>query len=103
MRLKLTVSLFLAAQVLAQPSQSDRYKYAPMVAAARLWNMIRYQHPQLTGDSTAWDSALIAALPNLEAVHSDEDLAVALDSMLQALHDPCTRVAFGVPGKGVTV
>jgi C-terminal processing protease CtpA/Prc len=103
MRLKLAVTFLLAANLFGQPSQSDRYKYAPMVATARLWNMIRYQHPQLTGDSTAWDSALIAAIPKLEAVHSDEDLALALDALLQTLHDPCTRIALGLPGKGVTV
>ncbi|HEY3838749.1 MAG TPA: hypothetical protein VGL72_19360 [Bryobacteraceae bacterium] len=90
-------------QLRGEPSQSDRYKYAPLVSAAKLWNMIRYLHPRVTGDSTAWDAALIAALPSIEAVHSDEDLAAALDKMLATLHDPCTRIAAGLPGKGMSV
>jgi C-terminal processing protease CtpA/Prc len=104
---KLAVLLLAANLALAplwgEPSQSDRYKYAPMVGAAKLWNMIRYLHPRVTGDSTAWDAALIAVIPQIEAVHSDEELAVALDKMLATLHDPCTRIAGGLPGKGVTV
>ncbi len=103
MRLTLPGLLFLTAPLLAQPTQSDRYKLAPLVSTAKLWNMIRYLHPRVTGNSTAWDSALIAALPKIEAAHSDEDLAVALDSMLKTLHDPCTRIALGLPGPGLTV
>jgi C-terminal processing protease CtpA/Prc len=108
MRLKLAILSFLATglaqfSLFGQPSQSDKYKYAPLVSAARLWNMIRYLHPQVTGDSTQWDAALIAAIPKIEAAHSDEDLAVALDAMLETLHDPCTRIAFGLPGKGLSV
>jgi C-terminal processing protease CtpA/Prc len=103
MRLTLLGLCFLAAPILAEPSQSDRYKIAPLVATAKLWNLIRYLHPRVTGDSTAWDTALIAALPKIEAAHSDDDLAVALDDMLKTLHDPCTRIAFGLPGAGVTV
>lgn len=105
MRLKLAVLILVANlnQLSGQPSTSDKYKYAPLVAAARLWNMIRYVHPRVTGDSTGWDAALLAAIPKLEAVHSDEDLAVALDGMLQTLHDPCTRIAFGLPGNPISV
>src|SRR5579859_1057571 len=108
MRLKLAVFPVLAAilaqwVISAQLSPSDKYRYAPLVAAARLWNMIRYLHPRVNGDSTQWDAALLAALPKLEQVHSDEELAVALDSMLETLHDPCTRIASGLPGKTLSV
>src|ERR1035438_213351 len=108
MRMNLAVLTLLAANLtqvplLGQPSQSDKYKYAPLVATAKLWNMIRYLHPRLTGDSTAWDTALIAAIPKIETVHSDEDLAAALDAMLETLHDPCTRIASQLPGKGISV
>src|SRR5580692_4055318 len=103
MRLKLAIVFLVAANLLGQPSQSDRYKYAPLVSTAKLWNMIRYLHPRVTGDSTAWDAALIAALPKIEAAHSDEDLATALDAMLETLHDPCTRIAYGLPGSGLSV
>ncbi len=103
MRLKLAVSFLLAANLVAQPTQSDRYRYAPLVSTAKLWNMIRYLHPRVTGDSTQWDAALMAAIPKIEAAHSDDELAVALDAMLATLNDPCTRIAHGMPGKGVTV
>ena len=102
MRLTL-LGIFLLAPLLAEPTQSDRYKYAPLVSAAKLWNMIRYLHPRVTGDSTAWDNALLAAIPKIETAHSDEELAVALDGMLETLHDPCTRIALGLPGAGVSV
>jgi len=107
MRLKLAVLLFLASILsplsLGQPSQSDRYKYAPLVSTAKLWNMIRYLHPRVAGDSTAWDNALLAALPKIEAAHADDELAAALDAMLDTLHDPCTRIASGLSGKSVSV
>lgn len=103
MRLKLAIVSLLAVSLWGQPTQSDRYQYAPLVATAKLWNLIRYLHPQLTGSSAAWDAALITALPKIEAAHSDEELAIALDAMLETLHDPCTRIAFGLPGKGVSV
>src|SRR3954469_9660409 len=107
MRLKLAVLLFLASNLcplsLGQPSQSDRYKYAPLVATAKLWNIIRYLHPRVTGDSTAWDNALLAAIPKIEAAHADDELAAALDAMLSTLHDPCTRIAAGLLGKSVSV
>ncbi len=95
--------ILLTAPLLAQPSQSERYRLAPLVSTARLWNMIRYLDPRVTGNSTAWDSALIAALPNIEVAHSDEELAVALDGMLKTLKDPCTRIALGLPGAPVSV
>ena len=103
MRLTLPGLFLAAAIVFAQPTQSDRYRLAPLVAAARLWNMIRYVDPRVAGASTDWDAALIAALPKLESAHSDEDLATALDGMLATLHDPCTRISLGMPGSGVTV
>ena len=103
MRLTIAMFLLVAATLFAQPTQSDRYRYAPLVATAKLWNMVRYLDPRVTGDSTAWDSALLAALPRIEEVHSDEDLAVALDAMLATLHDPSTRIAAGLPGKALTV
>ena len=106
MRLKLAVLFLLTvnlAPLSGQVSKSDRYKYGPLLATAKLWNMIRYLHPRVTGDSTQWDAALIAAIPKVEAAHSDEDLAVALDAMLLTLHDPCTRIAGGLPGKSISV
>jgi len=102
MRLTL-LGLLLAAPLLAAPPQSDRYKFGPLVSSCKLWNMVRYLHPRVTGDSTAWDAALVAAIPKIEAAHSDEELAVALDDMLKTLQDPCTRIAFGLPGAGVSV
>lgn len=73
-----------------------------MLATAKLWNLIRYLHPRITGDSSNWDRALLNAIPKIEAAHADDELAVALDAMLATLDDPCTRIAFGLPGKPVT-
>jgi C-terminal processing protease CtpA/Prc len=103
MRLTLVSLFLLTAHLVAQPSQSDRYRYAPLLSTAKLWNMIRYLDPRAAGDSTAWDAALVAALPKIEAAHSDEDLAKALDAMLETLHDPCTRISLGLPGNPVSV
>jgi hypothetical protein len=103
MRLTLLSFFLLTAPLFAAPTQSDRYRYAPLVSTAKLWNMIRYLDPRAAGDSTAWDAALVAALPKIEAAHSDEDLAVALDGMLRTLNDPCTRISLGLPGDPVSV
>jgi C-terminal processing protease CtpA/Prc len=65
----------------------------------KLWNLVRYVHPHLSGDSTAWDAALVEAIPKIEASHSDEEMALPLDAMLKTLNDPSTRIVHGMSGK----
>ena len=97
--LTLALLLLLAPLTHAQPTPSDRYKYNPLLMTGKLWNLIRYVHPHLSGDSTAWDAALVEAIPKIEASHSDEEMALALDAMLKTLNDPSTRVVHGMSGK----
>ena len=71
-----------------QPSQAlDR-----LVQVGRLWGTVRYLHPYLLYREIDWDAALVAALPRVEAAKSREEYAAAVQSLLDALGDPVTRV-----------
>ncbi|HEY8090523.1 MAG TPA: S41 family peptidase [Polyangiaceae bacterium] len=57
-----------------------------------LWGEVRYLHPWVVEGRVDWDTALVAALPAALAAQTDDDAAAAARSMLDALHDPATRV-----------
>ncbi len=63
-----------------------------LVQVGRLWGMVRYLHPYLLYREIDWDAALVAALPRVEAAKSREEYAAAVQSLLDALGDPVTRV-----------
>jgi len=63
-----------------------------LVQVGRLWGTVRYLHPYLLYRDIDWDAALVAALPRVEAAKSREEYAAAVQSLLDALGDPVTRV-----------
>lgn len=75
------------AQSVASQSGVER-----VVAAGKLWGAIGLFHPYLAYQPIDWDSALVAALPGIRAARSREEYAAAVQQMLNALHDPATRV-----------
>jgi len=80
----------LAAAQSSNPSENDR-----LIQTAKLWITVKYFHPYLAYRNIDWDKALIDALPKIRAAQNKQDYAAALQSMLQALEDPATRVLDG--------
>ncbi|MCE9669942.1 S41 family peptidase [Myxococcus stipitatus] len=63
-----------------------------MVSLGKLWGQVRYRHPWMLSRRIDWDAAFMAALPKVEAASNDDEFAAAVQSMLDALGDPATRV-----------
>lgn len=64
-----------------------------LAAVCKLWGTVKYFHPYLAYRSELdWDSALVAAIPKVNAAETPEGLAVAVQEMLNVLNDPVTRV-----------
>jgi len=82
------VLLLLHPVLFAQPpspSENDR-----LLATGKLWTTVKYFHPYLAYRDLDWDGALVGALPKIRAASSSTEYAAALQSMLDALHDPAT-------------
>jgi hypothetical protein len=79
-----------APRELAPPNDP---RIARLARVARVWGEVRYRHPYLFyRDDIDWDGALVAAIPRIDAAQTDEEEATAVQAMLDALHDPATRV-----------
>jgi C-terminal processing protease CtpA/Prc len=77
----------------AQPAAGDAADVARLAAMGRLWNAVKYFHPYLAyRDDIDWDAALVRAIPRVRAARTPEAYADAIQSMLDALRDPATRV-----------
>jgi C-terminal processing protease CtpA/Prc len=77
----------------AQPAAGDAADVARLAAMGRLWNAVKYFHPYLAyRDDIDWDAALVRAIPRVRAARTPEAYADAIQSMLDALGDPATRV-----------
>jgi C-terminal processing protease CtpA/Prc len=71
----------------ALPSSEER-----LASLARLWGQVKYRHPALAYKEVDWDAALVEALPQVEAAQDAAAYAAAVQSMLEVLQDPATRV-----------
>ncbi|MCW5981686.1 MAG: hypothetical protein KIT09_26615 [Bryobacteraceae bacterium] len=82
----LAAALSLQAAVAA--SEIDR-----LVTLGKLWFNIQYFHPSLAHRTDVdWDQALVRAIPKVRAAKTGDDYAAAVQSMLEELGDPMTRV-----------
>jgi C-terminal processing protease CtpA/Prc len=64
---------------------------ARLLATARLWVTVKFFHPFLAYRPVLdWDRALVDALPGIVAAKSPAEYQAAVNSMLDALHDPET-------------
>ncbi len=79
---------------LPEPPPVDA-RTARLVRLCEVWGKVRYLHPWVVGGAVDWDAALMAALPSALAAETDDDAAAAVRVMLEALHDPATRVEHG--------
>ena len=70
------------------------------MALARLWAKVKVFHPWMQYKDVDWDSAFVRALPKVEAASTSDEFEAAVQSMLDELGDPVTRVVAGVSGPG---
>lgn len=95
----LVTSLALALGLVALTASAAEPAAAPLPSReerldrlARLWGQVRYRHPYLAYKDIDWDSALVRAIPQVEAAKDRAAYAAAVQDMLDALKDPATRV-----------
>jgi C-terminal processing protease CtpA/Prc len=90
------VTLFAAALALwtgvGAAAVPDSVRVRRLCNVAQVWGEIRYKHPWLAYQDIDWDSALVAALPGIEAAPDSVAYARAVQGMLAALGDPATHV-----------
>ena len=92
--LTLFASAGFAAETTPAPASLDVRR---MAEVGRLWGMVRYLHPYLAYKNIDWDAALVAALPRIRVAETEEEYAAAVQSLLDALGDPVTRVREAEP------
>jgi C-terminal processing protease CtpA/Prc len=63
-----------------------------LAALGRLWATIGFFHPYLARRPINWDSALVVAIPRVNAARTAAAYEVAVARMLAVLEDPATRV-----------
>ncbi|HWM93966.1 MAG TPA: S41 family peptidase [Thermoanaerobaculia bacterium] len=86
--------LFLASAAFAQAAVPAAPPHiGRLVHVSKLWGTVRYLHPYLAYKEIDWDAALVAAIPRVREAKTVEEYRAAVQSMLDALGDPVTRVA----------
>ena len=85
----LAVLAILFAPSLARTQDTPVERLAEL---GKLWGTIQYFHPFLAYRPLDWESALVAAIPRVKRATNRAEYADAVQSMLDALDDPVTRV-----------
>ncbi|RPI18260.1 MAG: hypothetical protein EHM65_02330, partial [Acidobacteriales bacterium] len=98
-------AVWLCALTAAGQAPQEKVRIERLAALGKLWAAAKYFHPRLAYQDLDWDGALAAALPKAAAASSPSEYADAVQSMLDALSDPATRVvrepaAFGKQRRG---
>ncbi len=76
----------------AQRAPSDSIRLARLSALGQVWGTVKYFHPGFLSRSINWDSAVIAAIPRVNAARTTSEYRAAVQTMLAELGDPQTRV-----------
>jgi hypothetical protein len=71
---------------------SDTTRIDRLVTLCKVWSAVKLFHPYLAYRDIDWDRALVDAIPRVNAAQTSQDYAAAVQSMLDALNDPATRV-----------
>ncbi|MCP3143804.1 S41 family peptidase [Pyxidicoccus xibeiensis] len=86
-----------AAAQQAKPEEQERTRLQRLTALGELWGQVRYRHPWMLSRRIDWDAAFLSAVPKVEAARSPDEYAAAVQSMLDALEDPATKVKSARP------
>ena len=73
-------------------SLSEKERIERLVQLGHLWGQVAFFHPYLAYKDIDWDAAMVEHLPAIEKANSKEELSDALQSLLNVLNDPVTRV-----------
>jgi len=74
-------------------AQSDSLRIERLAGLGRVWGEVKYFHPALaSAGAIDWDSALAAAVPQVNAARDRGEYRAALGRLLAALSDPLTRI-----------
>ncbi|MFB3776403.1 MAG: S41 family peptidase [Bryobacteraceae bacterium] len=98
---RLAVALGLSLLASAGQAAVEAASVERLAALGKLWVSVKYFHPFLAYKDIDWDTALLAALPKAAAARSTAEYASAVQSMLDVLGDPATRVVGPTPGPGL--
>jgi C-terminal processing protease CtpA/Prc len=93
--------IFAAAVPQRVDQGSDSARVARLAAVGRLWATVNVFHPYVASRPIDWDSALIRAIPRVNAASGAAAFRQAVEAMLATLRDPATRVA-GPPPASAT-
>lgn len=88
--------LFYTALALsnARETQDEKTRMNRLVELCKLWGQIKVFHPSLAYRTDLdWDQALVDTLPKVRSAKTQSEYKAALQSMLEALNDPFTRIA----------
>src|SRR4051812_39546009 len=95
--------LFLCRSLL--PAQAvrnaDSLSLERLATLGQLGGSVRDFHPDLAQPGAHWDSAVVAAIPRVEAARNRQQYVKALQELLATLGDPATLVSTGEPGVAV--
>ena len=95
MKNRLIISIFILifpTLSISQNNLSDSLQVERLAALGKLWGKVKYFHPYLTYKEINWDSALVKAIPKVYKSKNKNEYASAVQSMLDALQDPLTKV-----------
>lgn len=70
-----------------------------LVGLARVWAAAKYLHPYLGYRDIDWDKALITAIPAVSEARTSQQYGAAIQTMLDAMQDPVTRIVPPVAGE----
>jgi C-terminal processing protease CtpA/Prc len=98
----LTVGLLWPVAPIRAQAGSDSVRIARLATLGRVWNAARFLHPWLAYRDIDWDSALVHAVPLVNAARDTDAYLEAVQSMLDALGDPATRVIRARPNETST-
>jgi C-terminal processing protease CtpA/Prc len=78
-------------KALAQ-SGAEKQEIENLVGLAKVWAAAKYFHPYLAYRAIDWDKSLVTAIPAVSEARTSQQYGAAIQSMLDALQDPVTRV-----------
>lgn len=100
-RLILLIALgvsFFVPPAAARGVPGDSLEVERLVGLCMVWGAAKYFHPYLAyREDIDWDSAFVSTIPKVNAANTSEQYAAAVQTMLDVLNDPVTRVVPSLP------
>ena len=86
-----------------QQTEFETDQIKRLIDLCKLWGQVKYFHPFLAyRKNINWDKALIDAIPKIKKAKNSLEYQSALQSMLDVLNDPLTKVSSAKTGESKT-